>query len=104
MRITAAVTRSARQPFSIEALELDEPRDDEILVRIAAAGLSHTDPLARDKDLPVPLPIVLGREGAGTVERVGSAVQRFVSGDKVILTYAPGAQPGDPDDDLLKLN
>jgi aryl-alcohol dehydrogenase len=105
MRITAAVTRTARQPFSIEALELDEPRADEILVRIAAAGLSHTDLLARDQDLPVPLPVVLGREGAGTVERVGSAVQRFVPGDNVILTYTPGEQqPGDPYDDLLKLN
>jgi hypothetical protein len=69
--ITAAITRGARGPFSIDTFELDEPRKDEILVRVVAAGLSHTDLLARDQDLTVPLPAVLGREGAGRVERVG---------------------------------
>jgi aryl-alcohol dehydrogenase len=105
MRITAAVARTARQPFSIETLELEEPRSDEILVRIMAAGLSHTDLLARDQDLPIPLPIVLGREGAGTVQRVGSAVTGLVPGDNVVLTYA-ASEPiaGDADADLLRLN
>jgi aryl-alcohol dehydrogenase len=86
MRITAAIVRNAGKPFSIETLELEEPRKDEVLVRIVAAGLSHTDLLARDQDLPVPLPTVLGREGAGRVERVGSAVTRLASGDHVVLT------------------
>ena len=91
MRITAAVARNARGPFSIEALELEEPRGDEILVRIIAAGLSHTDLLARDQDLPVPLPAVLGHEGAGRVERVGALITRFAIGDRVILTPAAAA-------------
>jgi aryl-alcohol dehydrogenase len=105
MRITAVVARTARQPFSIEALELEEPRRDEILIRVMATGLSHTDLLARDQDLPVPLPIVLGREGAGIVERVGSAVTRLAPGDNVVLTYAPGELlPGDADADVLRLN
>jgi len=91
MRITAAVARNAREPFSIELLELEEPRKDEILVRVAAAGVSHTDLLARDQDLPIPLPAVLGREGAGRVERVGSAVTRLAPGDHVVLTFGVGA-------------
>jgi alcohol dehydrogenase-like protein len=94
MRITAAVTRNARGPFSIESLELEEPRTDEILVRIIAAGLSHTDLLARDQDLPVSLPAVLGREGAGRVERVGAQVTEFAPGDRVILTQPATADKG----------
>ena len=105
MRITAAVAANARQPFSIETLELEEPRNDEILVRIAAAGLSHTDLLARDQELPVPLPAVLGREAAGTVQRVGSAVTRVAPGDSVVLTYASGDPfADDADADTLSLN
>jgi aryl-alcohol dehydrogenase len=87
MRVTAAVARYARGPFSIETLAMEEPRKDEILVRVVASGLSHTDLLARDQDLPVPLPAVLGREGAGRVERVGAQVTKFAPGDRVILTF-----------------
>jgi aryl-alcohol dehydrogenase len=94
MRITAAVARKARGPFSIESLELEEPRNDEILVRIMAAGLSHTDLLARDQDLRVPLPAVLGREGAGRVERVGAQVTKFAPGDRAILTSTVAADGG----------
>ena len=55
MKITAAVVRTAASPFSIEQLELEEPRADEVLVRIAGAGVCHTDLVARDQALPVPL-------------------------------------------------
>ena len=104
MRITAAVARSPRAPFSIEELDLDEPRPHEVLVRVAAAGLSHTDLLARDGGLPVPLPAVLGREAAGIVERAGTAVRRIVPGDRVVLTFQTG-EPSSPDDpDPLVLN
>ena len=105
MHITAAVARNARGPFSIEPLDLEEPRKDEILVRVVAAGLSHVDLLGRDQDLPVPLPAVLGREGAGRVERVGAEVARFVPGDRVILT--PSATADNAllyEADLLGLN
>jgi aryl-alcohol dehydrogenase len=91
MRITAAIVRNAGNPFSIETLELEEPRKDEVLVRIVTAGLSHTDLLARDQSLPVPLPAVFGREGAGKVERVGAAVTKLATGDHVILTSAVDA-------------
>jgi aryl-alcohol dehydrogenase len=103
MLITAAVVRSAREPFAMETVDLEAPRKDEILVRIAAVGLSHTDLLARDQDLPVPLPAVLGREGAGWVERVGSEVTKFARGDRVVLTFQ-GSEPALYGPDLLELN
>jgi aryl-alcohol dehydrogenase len=90
MRITAAVARSAGEAFTVEHLDIEQPRDDEILVRVGAVGLSHTDLLARDQKLPVPLPAVLGREGVGWVERVGAAVSKIAPGDHVILTYVAG--------------
>jgi aryl-alcohol dehydrogenase len=64
------------------------------LVRLAATGICHSDIAVRDAVFPVPRPIVLGHEGAGHVERVGSAVKRVVAGDPVVLTYiACGACP-----------
>jgi aryl-alcohol dehydrogenase len=109
MHMLAAVARNAREPFAIETLEIEEPREDELLIRVAAAGLSHIDLLARDGCLPVPLPAVLGREAAGRVERVGAAVTRFAPGDHVVLTYLADSLPSDasnPRDgaDVLNLN
>jgi aryl-alcohol dehydrogenase len=86
--ITAAVLRAASSPFAIEHLELDEPREDEILVRIVGAGMCHTDLIVRDRYYPVPMPVVLGHEGAGIVERVGSRVTKVQPGDHVVMTYA----------------
>jgi aryl-alcohol dehydrogenase len=86
--ITAAVARTRSAPFAIETLELDEPRDDEILVRIVGAGMCHTDLIVRDQYYPVPMPVVLGHEGAGVVERIGSRVTKVQPGDHVVLTYA----------------
>ena len=71
MQITAAVTRSAARPFSLEPLEIEEPRAGEVLVRVVATGVCHTDMVMRDQHLPTPQPVVLGHEGAGIVERVG---------------------------------
>jgi aryl-alcohol dehydrogenase len=86
--ITAAVVREKSAPFAIEPLELDEPRDDEVLVRIVGAGMCHTDLIVRDQYYPVALPAVLGHEGAGIVERVGANVAKVRPGDHVVLTYA----------------
>jgi aryl-alcohol dehydrogenase len=93
--ITAAVVRTKNGPFSIEALSLEAPRRDEVLVRIVATGMCHTDMLARDKLYDVPHPIVLGHEGAGIIERVGEDVRSVVPGDHVVLTYMPcgGCKP-----------
>ncbi|MBX3413900.1 MAG: NAD(P)-dependent alcohol dehydrogenase [Pirellulales bacterium] len=83
--VTAAVVREKGGPWSLEPLELDEPRDDEVLVRIVATGVCHTDLSIRDQYLPLPLPIVLGHEGAGIVERTGGKVKNLAVGDHVVL-------------------
>lgn len=87
MKITAAVAKFPKADFEFAELELEEPRDDEILVRIAAVGLCHTDLVARDQILPVPLPAILGHEGAGIVVRVGANVSKVAEGDHVVLTF-----------------
>jgi aryl-alcohol dehydrogenase len=87
VQVQAAVTRAAHAPMSIERLELDEPRHDEILVRVVATGVCHTDIAMRDQTFPVPQPVVLGHEGAGIVERVGAGVTQVVPGDHVVMSY-----------------
>lgn len=87
METTAAVVREKEQPFSLENLEIEEPREDEVLVRIVGAGLCHTDLIVRDQWYPVPLPAVLGHEGSGVVERVGSGVTKVQPGDHVVLSF-----------------
>jgi aryl-alcohol dehydrogenase len=87
MKIQAAVTRQTQAPMSIETLTLEEPRDDEILVRLVATGVCHTDIAMRDQAFPVPQPIVLGHEGAGIVERAGQAVTKVRAGDHVLMTF-----------------
>jgi aryl-alcohol dehydrogenase len=84
--VIAAVTRSKGAPFSVEALELNDPLDDEVLVRIAAVGVCHTDVAASHGAFGSPFPIVLGHEGAGVVERVGARVTRVKPGDRVVLS------------------
>ncbi len=87
MKIHAAVTRATHAPMALEELELEEPRDDEILVRLVATGICHTDIVMRDQLYPVPQPVVLGHEGAGIVERIGRAVTKVAPGDHVLMTY-----------------
>ena len=85
--VSAAVVREKGGPFVIEKLRLGEPRDDEVLVRIVATGMCHTDMVVRDQIYPVPQPIVLGHEGAGVVEHVGSRVAKVQPGDHVVLSF-----------------
>lgn len=87
MSITAAIARKPETDFEIAEVELDEPRADEILVRVHGVGLCHTDLAMRDQHIPIALPAVLGHEGAGTVEKVGSGITRFKAGDRVVLTF-----------------
>ncbi|ODU07008.1 MAG: hypothetical protein ABS81_02625 [Pseudonocardia sp. SCN 72-86] len=87
MRVKAAVARKPGAPFSLEELDLDEPRSDEVVVEVAAVGLCHTDVAVRNQWLPVPLPLVAGHEGAGVVRAVGDAVTSVVPGDRVVMTY-----------------
>jgi aryl-alcohol dehydrogenase len=88
MQITAAVAREHGQPFTIEQLELDELRDNEVRVRLVATGICHTDSIVRDGMYPTPLPAVLGHEGAGVVESVGASVTSVTPGDHVVLAAA----------------
>jgi aryl-alcohol dehydrogenase len=89
MQITAAVARAKKAPLSLEEISLGEPRSDEVLVRLVATGICHTDISMRDHVIyPVPHPVVLGHEGAGIVERIGAGVTRLAPGDPVILTSA----------------
>lgn len=81
-----AVVRGVGGPFSIEAIQVAAPREHEVRVRMVATGVCHTDLVARD-GFPVPLPIVLGHEGAGVVESVGRKVTRVKPGDHVVLSF-----------------
>lgn len=83
----AAICRGSSQPFAIEEIVLDALRSDELRVRIVACGICHTDLAVRDAQLPVPLPIVLGHEGAGIVEEVGNAVTTVQPGDRVVMSF-----------------
>src|SRR5262245_51610877 len=86
MRTIAAVVHAKGQPFVLEPVEVDEPRADQVLVRMVATGICHTDAAFRDM-FPWNAPMVLGHEGAGVVERVGAQVSRLAPGDPVVLTF-----------------
>ncbi|KUJ41298.1 alcohol dehydrogenase [Streptomyces albus subsp. albus] len=85
---TAAVVRGTHRAFALERIEVDPPRPHEVLVRIQAAGICHTDLSVRAGHTPFPLPAVLGHEGAGTVHSVGSAVTSVAPGDPVAISFA----------------
>src|SRR6478736_3585625 len=84
----AAVARGPQLPFDLVDVELDEPRPNEVLVKLTASGICHTDLIIRDGWFPTPMPAVLGHEGAGVVERVGGDVTDISVGDRVVLTYS----------------
>ncbi|MFI7498369.1 NAD(P)-dependent alcohol dehydrogenase [Streptomyces sp. NPDC049687] len=83
----AAVVESGGAPFTLSDVVLDDPAPHEAVVRLVAAGLCHTDLGVASGGLPFPLPGVLGHEGAGVVEAVGSAVTGVAPGDHVVLSF-----------------
>ena len=87
MKIKAAVVYEKNGPFKITELELDEPKTNEVLVKVTACGVCHTDDGARCQELPVTLPAVLGHEGCGVIEAVGPGVTGFKKGDRVGFSY-----------------
>jgi aryl-alcohol dehydrogenase len=87
VKITAAVVESKDGPFQLEDVEIGEPRADELLVKIAAVGMCHSDLSVRSQATPFPLPGVLGHEGAGVIDQVGAKVADFRVGDKVVLSF-----------------
>lgn len=89
MKMRAAILEQLNAPLVIDDVELDEPKDEEVLVKLVANGVCHSDIHCIKGDLLTQLPIVLGHEGAGIVEKVGSGVTELQPGDKVIVTVAP---------------
>jgi Zn-dependent alcohol dehydrogenase len=88
MRITAAIQFEASAPLKVEEIELEGPRQGEVMVRLVATGVCHTDIGAAKGN--VKLPIVLGHEGAGIIQEVGPGVENLKPGDHVVLTPVAG--------------
>jgi len=97
MKIKAAVLEeigrpgpyAKSRPISISDVELEGPRDGEVLVKIVAAGLCHSDLSVVNGDRPRQLPLVMGHESAGIIESVGQGVDRFKPGDHVVSVFVP---------------
>lgn len=89
MNIQAALLTGPQQPFIIETLALDAPRAGEVLVRIAASGVCHSDWHLVTGTTKHPMPCVAGHEGAGVVEAVGAGVTRVKPGDHIVLSWTP---------------
>jgi NDMA-dependent alcohol dehydrogenase len=87
MQTRAALLWEAEAPWSVETIDLDAPRADEVLVRMFAAGLCHTDEHNVTGDLPGPYPFIGGHEGAGVVEKVGASVTSVAPGDHVAMSF-----------------
>src|SRR5882762_7698945 len=86
----AAVFYEYNAPLKIETIELDKPKRAEVLVKVAASGVCHSDLSVMNGTLPFPPPpAVLGHEGAGIVEEVGADVTSVQRGDHVILSWRP---------------
>jgi Zn-dependent alcohol dehydrogenase len=89
VKIRAAVLERTGGPQHVVELDLDEPRAGEVLVRLHASGVCHSDQNCIDGTAETPCPAVLGHEGAGVVEAVGPGVTRVEPGDHVALSWAP---------------
>jgi S-(hydroxymethyl)glutathione dehydrogenase/alcohol dehydrogenase len=90
MRTRAAVAFKPKAPLEIVVIEIDKPRDNEVLVEIKATGVCHTDAYTLSGADPEGLfPAVLGHEGAGVVREIGRNVTSLKPGDHVIPLYTP---------------
>ena len=91
MVIKAAVVFEKSGKFNLENLQISDPNDDEVLVRIVGVGICHTDIAGREQYLPIPperaFPAVFGHEGSGVVESVGARVTKVKPGDHVALSW-----------------
>ncbi|CAL9649901.1 S-(hydroxymethyl)mycothiol dehydrogenase [Streptomyces sp. enrichment culture] len=89
MAVRAAVLPAIGSPLEITGIELPDPGPGQVRVRLAAAGVCHSDLSLSDGTMRVPVPAVLGHEGAGTVVSVGEGVDHVSPGDGVVLNWAP---------------
>lgn len=89
MRSEAAILWGIGEPWSVEEIELDEPKGREVLVRLVASGMCHSDEHIVTGDLPGVLPMIGGHEGAGVVEAIGPEVTFVQPGDHVVFSFVP---------------
>ena len=89
MQARAAVLWGLNEEWQVEDVELDDPEPEEVLVRMGAAGLCHSDEHILTGDIPIALPAVGGHEGAGIVEKVGDRVTSVQPGDHVVMSFIP---------------
>ncbi len=89
MKIQAALLYEAHQSFQVEEVTLDEPKAGEVLVKIAASGVCHSDYHLVSGATQHPMPVVPGHEGAGIVQAIGEGVTRVQPGDHIVLNWAP---------------
>ena len=87
MRIQAAITHEQKAAFSIEEVTLSMPESNEVMIKVVATGVCHTDAVGRDLGVS-PYPLVLGHEGSGVVEKVGDNVTSVEPGDHVVMSFA----------------
>src|SRR5699024_3679806 len=111
MKVKAAVVNAVNDPYKMEELTLGELRPDEVIVKMVATGICHSDEALRVGDAEYPMPGVLGHEGAGIVEKIGDAVKNFSVGDQVVMAYnscgsCPSCRTGHPStcNDWVELN
>ena len=83
----AAVCRELNKPIVVESIAVDAPKRGEVTVKLAACGVCHSDLSAINGTIALPLPLVLGHEGAGIVEAVGEGVRDFTAGDHVVFSF-----------------
>ncbi len=89
MKMQAAVLWEAHRDWSIEEVDIDPPREGEVLVSYEATGLCHSDHHPRTGDIPAPFPMVGGHEGAGIVQEIGPGVRDLKVGDHVVTSGMP---------------
>src|SRR5215475_9880755 len=85
--VRGAVLYNFNEALTVDSLELKAPRADEVVVKMGASGVCHSDLSVQQMKLPFPPPVVLGHEGAGTVEEVGKDVKHLKPGDHVVLSW-----------------
>src|SRR5262249_35714007 len=85
--VKAAVLWGFNEPLKIDSLKLKAPREDEVVVKVAASGVGHSALSVVKMVIPIPPPVVLGHEGAGVVEEVGKSVKDLKAGDHVVLSW-----------------
>lgn len=83
----AVLCRAVNQPVVVEEIQVESPRRGEVMIKLGACGVCHSDLSVTSATIPLPPPVVLGHEGAGTVVEVGEGVADFAVGDHVVSSF-----------------